>query len=804
MAAKKKQPRVVLSWRDVEAAAGDLDEGPQALLRELAEDYTSGKEAKGPGELPGSWFLRSLEVQGHVGIGKVPLVLTLPPKPGIVVISASNGTGKTSAADGLRHLLSDGVARGYELAEVNLHYVDRSIQAVLTNGQDDAKIGCRGNGPARWQQPDGTYGPLPEGWKSAFEQYTPVLLYPEIAPLIEKPDKLHDFLKGGLPLVVLAKLQDLVDGVRREGRAAKAAVERAHSAALAVIAKVTGAEALATLVESSGHLPSTEQVAEFKALATTLPRAVRRPNLVRNWVVDAEAVEQLKEAVKAVHEARVAVVPGADALRTSLEGLIRGKGEHLEHLRASDVCPVCGTIGAEWLVAARTATDRLTVELKTLNAAELTAGELWERLRRAALPEPLPVETREILQGKFPGDGEFIDRWERLSRRLTGLQVHTAPVEIITELVEESEQVGRWYAGVRAKVVADYENAISGTALGGQQIKQWLDCVQRERRAYVRGASADKLGKAVELWIKDTRASLFEPIAEKVTGYWKELNRDSDLDVTGLKLAGGTRQAGKVSISLAVGGTSVSPGPDAPKVLSTGQRNALALATYLPRATQLESPFRFLVLDDPIHSFDSDRVQHLARALVELSEIFQIVVLTHDERLWRELRALGKHTRHLRLTRLPDGTSTVQVVDVTSPGMGFIEELDRVFGVEVSHPLGTESARTILALTMCRQALDTEIGERVEILGRRAGWSGDRIAAARDKAADTRKQLDLLNGILAELGEEQLNLQAFNSIIDTLSSAAHGRTPEDAGSGKRKQWIRQTRRMLQLIARVEG
>ncbi|MGW0241758.1 hypothetical protein [Micromonospora chalcea] len=802
--ARKKQPRVVLSWSDVEAAAQDLDEGPQALLRELAEAYTSNVGAESPVGLTGPWFLRSLEVRGHVGIGETPLILKLPPTPGIVVISAPNGTGKTSAADALRHVLSGGVARKYELAEANLHYEARTIRADVTNGQDNVKISCSAAGPVRWQQPDGIDGPLPETWKSAYAQFSPVLLYPEISPVIEKPGLLHDFLKGGLPLDVLTQLLKLVDGVRAEGRTAQAQVEREHSAVLALVTKLAGAETLADLVRSSGPLPTAEQAAEIRTLTRDLPRAVRRPDLPQNWILDNEAVARLKDAITAVHEARMAVVPGADAVREALEGLVRSKGEHLEHFRANDVCPVCGSTGMEWLATARTAADRLTTELKTLNAAQKAADEQWGQLIPAALPGPLPAETRTLLQRRFPDDGAFVDRWVRLSGRISGLKVHTASKELINELFDESEQIGKWYEDARSKVIAEYEDSISGTAVGGQQIEQWLDSVERERQACARGFFADKLGKAVEVWIKDTRASLFDPIAERVIEYWGELNRDSDLTVTGLKLDGGTRQAGKVRISLAVGGTSVSPGPDAPKVLSTGQRNALTLATYLPRATQMKSPFRFLILDDPIHAFDGERVQYLARTLVKLAKAFQIVVLTHDERLWRELRALGKHTRHLRLSRLPDGASTVQVVDVTSPGMGFIEELDKVLGAEANQPLGSEAARTILALTMCRQALDTEIGDWVEVLGRRAGWSEDRIAAARDKASDTRQQLDLLNTILAELGATRLNLQSFNPTIDALSAAAHGRAPEAADGKKRKQWIRQTRLMLRLIAGIEG
>jgi len=42
-----------------------------------------------------------------------------------------------------------------------------------------------------------------------------------------------------------------------------------------------------------------------------------------------------------------------------------------------------------------------------------------------------------------------------------------------------------------------------------------------------------------------------------------------------------------------------------------------ALSLFLPRATLPESPFRFVVIDDPVQSMDPARVDGLARALEE-------------------------------------------------------------------------------------------------------------------------------------------------------------------------------------------
>ena len=46
-------------------------------------------------------------------------------------------------------------------------------------------------------------------------------------------------------------------------------------------------------------------------------------------------------------------------------------------------------------------------------------------------------------------------------------------------------------------------------------------------------------------------------------------------------------------------------------VMSQGELQALALAIFIPRATSDQSPFRFVVLDDPIQAMDPSKIEGL-------------------------------------------------------------------------------------------------------------------------------------------------------------------------------------------------
>jgi hypothetical protein len=107
-------------------------------------------------------------------------------------------------------------------------------------------------------------------------------------------------------------------------------------------------------------------------------------------------------------------------------------------------------------------------------------------------------------------------------------------------------------------------------------------------------------------------------------------------------------------------------------VMSQGELHSLALSLFLPRATLQESPFRFVVIDDPVQSMDPARVDGLARALDETAKTRQVIVFTHDERLPDAIRRLGIKARVLSVTRRPK--SVVEVRTSLNPVQANIED----------------------------------------------------------------------------------------------------------------------------------
>ena len=87
--------------------------------------------------------------------------------------------------------------------------------------------------------------------------------------------------------------------------------------------------------------------------------------------------------------------------------------------------------------------------------------------------------------------------------------------------------------------------------------------------------------------------------------------------------------------------------------MSQGELNALALSLFMPRASLPESPFRFMVIDDPVQSMDPSRVDGLARVLQRPRATRQVVVFTHDDRLPEAVRQLLLPATVIEVTRRP-------------------------------------------------------------------------------------------------------------------------------------------------------
>ncbi len=98
--------RAPLTWDDIAESAETLDVDVRGLLMEIVSARRTPASAESLGD--SCWYLKSVAVAGHVGIGETPLELQFRETAGLTVISARNGVGKTSVVDGIRRVLSNG------------------------------------------------------------------------------------------------------------------------------------------------------------------------------------------------------------------------------------------------------------------------------------------------------------------------------------------------------------------------------------------------------------------------------------------------------------------------------------------------------------------------------------------------------------------------------------------------------------------------------------------------------------------------------------------------------------------------
>jgi hypothetical protein len=787
----------IVTWDDAVRAVERL---PPAQ-REFAEELIGTARAGATGNVTtgdGPWYMSSVSVGGHAGIGEHPVELPLTHARGLTIVSAPNGTGKTSFVDGLRLGLGATRSVGHGILADNIHWPRRSITVKVTNGVRDVDIVSDENG-IRWIEATGASTAIPSDWVDAFARYLPVLLHHELTPVIENPGgKLHDFLKAGLALDVLERLLALSNEAKKQGVQTEQKVKPTWVRAQQLLT-AAGLDEFAGRVAQAGATPPSAVVAVLRASLASLPvvNAVR-PAIAAPWQVDDKDVAVIADRVQAWRRSRDQAIGGAMEVQKVLAALLAARGDYIDERVTSDMCPVCQTSGAGWLTRARAESKRLSDLLADQSKARSAAEDALNRLAGYLPPALSPTTTDAFREVAPEADVEQrIAEWKALRTAATQLSIDTADAETVRSLARGSAQLAAWYEQQVAEIDARYNSVVADRANAHQAVSEWLDQVEGARKELDRGSAAGHFEATVKTWIKQTRSIIFEPIGDDIERLWSALNPDSDLMLGDVDLTGGVVQQRKVSLDITVDGVKPPRGVDGTRAMSAGQRNALSLAAYLPRATQSGTPFGFLVLDDPIHAFDTWRVRYLAKELIKLAESFQVVVFTHDDRLWREVRALDGRPCHIRLERARGAQSRVVVKDVTRPGELLLDELDRILQGERKDSIGTDDARTAMTLALCRQALDVEIVTQMEILGRRLGKDDEDLERDLTAAFTTQQQLDLLNDYATQAKRPTVDYSRCQWTIDALNAGAHGETVAQS-----LQRVRDARRLVTLIAGV--
>lgn len=630
-------------------------EGDKALSDQLDGVTMLQARRAAHGEIeadPVGAFLTSIAVAGFRGIGPES-ELTLHPAPGITIVSGRNGSGKSSFAEALEFAVTGKSYRWEKKAALwketwqNLHESSECFVRVglTVEGSDPTVVGVDWakdaslEDNATWTQVGKAKriaGTDALGWKSAVELHRPILSYDEIGGLIEdSPSMLYD------ALAKLLGLEEITDAEKRLTAALKLArVPRQQvKGELASLKRIVADSADERAAKAAALLKKRSiDVGAVVALATGSDTG-SAPELAGLRAVTALSVP-LHTQVDAVVGALRSASAGAQVLANDAFDIaerrtaLLGAALELHGKTGASECPVCttGTLDDAW---AESAQRRISAEDDTLAQYKQSRRDL-DRARRDAAA--LVDELADAGDVDLPSAAAYrdavaavraaseADLAEHLSVTLPAVVASGAALR--QEALDAIEAREDTWAPIASRLAswAQMENKAAET----DEVVETLDAAKKWMTAHA----------------ADLRNQRLAPIAEQAREIWAELRQESNVDIGAINLEGSSTRRKAVLKGTVDGAPS-----EALSVMSQGELHALALALFIPRATTPNSPFRFIVLDDPIQAMDPAKIDGFIRVLSRLAETRQVVVFSHDDRLATAIRHMAVDARLVEVTR---------------------------------------------------------------------------------------------------------------------------------------------------------
>ncbi|MET7904789.1 AAA family ATPase [Streptomyces sp. NPDC005355] len=696
-------------------AAADLGEPVKALLAEALGDA----EIQGTSPM-GRIYLDSVSVEGFRGIGPRAW-LNLSPLPGVTLVVGRNGSGKSSIAEAIETAFTGTNMRwlGQDATRTstwrNLHDgaktevgVKLAIEgdtgrSTLTRTWTGNDVGdCAGT----FRRPGHGTVPLDQvDWKQALTDYRPFLSYVDLGRMISgKPAQMYDSIATilGLGHINAAynrlgqqekALGDAVKAAKNEVPELKDALyalqddERAVQALVAIETKSRpDFEALEGLVAG---LPAADDglLAELRAAVD-----MRGPDLEQVGA----AVDRLREALAGVEDVRSTGAEDALQRANLLEKALAHNNRHPDE----ESCPVCGTeqvLDVAWAAGASAQIAMLRQEAKT-------AEDARSELRSAARAAQNLVQTPQRIPAALT------DPWNAW----LACRTVSDPSELAQRVHDTALTLADACAAVKDNAARELE----------KRDERWRQLVTRlaswtqKARAAAEGEPRLRHVKKARAWVKALAAELREKRMEGFTGHsqriWEKLRQESDIDLQSVSLQGSEKATvRKLVMDVTVDGEEAS----ALSVMSQGEQHSLALSLFLPRAATADSPFGFIVIDDPVQSMDPAKVNGLAQVLHELGEHRQVIVFTHDTRLQRAFTTQELPVTVFEVER--GKSSKVHVKPVIDPVRQAIGDARALASTE-NLP---EAARTHVLPSLCRIALENAFVEAACVQHHRSGGS---------------------------------------------------------------------------------
>ncbi|MEU8130027.1 AAA family ATPase [Micromonospora sp. NPDC049049] len=717
--AQTTAPLIELIFDRLAAADGVPTETAELVLAALTgdEDLTAAlagtptrldpRSPADDGQAERIW-LKSVTVAGFRGVGP-ERTIQIGPGPGFTLVVGRNGSGKSSFAEAAELALTGDSARWADKTSVwrtgwrNLHnpdpcWVDVELRvdgvATPTRVHRAWPVGAElADAEVTVTSAQGRHADLSElGLARSLELYRPFLTAAELGKLAAgTQSQLFDALFAILGLDALtdadqrllraARPHDTaIKGVRAQRATLVAALDGIaddRARRTAVLLRGRGAVdlgAVTAILDEPDEATTDREVLLCRELAALAPPAVDEVARLAGQLRDAAVEAQRYDGGRSR-----AALRSAELLRLALE--------HHED-EGDGSCPVCvtGTLDGGWRAAAAQSLG----ELRQRSVAAQTATTRLTALLRQThhLIDDLVVPEGP---GSEPTVGVLCDAVAAL-RRVPG-----EPAELADHLAARYPAVVAAVDAARAYAEGFLRQRDTGWRAAAADVREWVATVGG---LPTREATLARL-KAACAWLKDAGAQIrnerVAPFAGHSQQIWAQLRQESNVELGPMTLAGANtrrRVVFPVSVDGADNGTALG-------VMSQGEMQALGLATFLPRSCAPESPFRFIVVDDPVQSMDPSKVDALARVLAELAEQRQVVVFTHDTRLPDAVRRLdlGK-ARIIEVTRAEKSVVTLR------PGSDPVTRyLDDAYALARNEEIPAEVRGPVVA-ELCRSAVE--------------------------------------------------------------------------------------------------
>ena len=679
-------------------------------------------------------------MRGIRGIGS-EASLPLVPGPGFTLVVGRNGSGKSSFAEGAEVLFRG--TRPEESSDIvwnkawrNLHdSTDALVRAELmvegrpghveysrrwsTNAVDESDAVIKSIGF------DGELDP--GDLQASCGKHSPFLSHKAVAALLARPSTMHDAFARVLDLGDLNVATQLLTDARKEAEQNDKKFA-AETAAFKVELENTSddrARKAAALMDVKAP-----DLAAVRMLVINLPPVDSEEGLLRSIASMALPTIDPLQLAAARYVQTQKEYSGAAATDLNVLDRLAELLERAVHLHAeadNDVCPVCntpGALGGTWSVDAAANASELrskTQALRTLKAARESARSSLERAVRDLRPVLPPDDPDHVSTQPLRRAAESL---ANIDLELDG----TPSFDLEAAFKAAGESLVAVAAELVENATARLQTSEAAWRSVSPRLAAWCDSFESARHAKKLLSDLKKAEKWMKEVIDDVRDDRFEPIAAEANRLWEMMRSDSNVQLDDVKL--GRRNQG-LAVTAEADGTET----DAFAVMSQGEVNALILSLFLPRASLDSSPFRFVMIDDPVQAMDPSKVEGLARVLSSLAETRQVIVFTHDERLPAAVEALTIPATILRVDRQPK--SVVAIADISHPSQRFVDDAGRLCA-DREVP---DTVKYPVTAALCRDAIEAAAARVV----RREGMK------KRRPLVDVQAELDSARGPFAKV-----------------------------------------------------